>query len=86
MTTKCTRHLDNHGRIIIPPHIREQMNLGSGSGVEVTLSGDSIVITPIEERCAICGDGLRHKVHAEIAKGKCICRDCAEQIAGALAV
>ena len=78
-TTKTTR-MDAQGRVILPPHIRKELNLNPGQLVNVSLEGGTIKIRPAEERCAFCGEAATDK-HIAGPKETRICRRCALAIA-----
>lgn len=78
-TTKTTR-MDAQGRVILPPHIRKELNLNAGQLVNVSLEGGTIKIQPAEERCAFCGEAATDK-YIIGPKATRICRSCALVIA-----
>ena len=78
-TTKTTK-MDAQGRVILPPHIRKELNLHAGQTVSVTLEGDTITIRPTEERCGFCGETATDK-YIIGPKYTRICRNCALAIA-----
>ena len=78
-TTKTTR-MDAQGRVILPPHIRKEMNLTAGQLVTVSLEGGTIKIQPTEERCAFCGEATKDQYIIGPTE-KRICRSCARAIA-----
>lgn len=84
MAYKPTRIIDGRGRVMIPEHIREALDLVQGNSVDFTLEDDgSIRIRVVEPRCIICGKPVKHKEHAEIDKGsgrKCVCGECTAAI------
>lgn len=84
MATKSTRILDPQGRILIPNHIREVLNLKAGNHVEVALEDDyTIRIRVTEARCTICGESVEDKRSVAITAGqgqKHICCHCALKI------
>lgn len=84
MRAKTTRYIDKQGRIILPAHIRNALNLTSGRVVEIAMEEDGTVrIIPTQERCAFCGEGLEDVPHITITVGpstKHICSNCEKQI------
>lgn len=78
-TTKTTR-MDAQGRVILPPHIRKELNLNAGQLVAVSLEGDTITIKLAEERCVFCGEATKDQ-HTIGPQKKRICRSCAMAIA-----
>lgn len=85
-TTKTTR-MDAQGRVILPPHIRKDLNLNPGQLVNVSLEGGTIKIQPAEERCVFCGESVANVKHAAITAGhstKRVCRNCARAIVYAI--
>ena len=83
-TTKTTR-MDAQGRVILPPHIRKELNLNAGQPVSVSLDGGTIKIQPAEDRCVICG-GAAHDDGIVFHNEKRICKTCCLAIANALQV
>ena len=83
-TTKTTR-MDAQGRVIIPPHIRKELDLNAGHQVTVSLEGGVIQIRPAVERCAFCG-GVADSMPFESLSGAHICRSCAAEISVALKI
>ena len=80
MATVKTTRMDAQGRVILPPHIRKELNLNAGQLVTVTLEGGTITIQPAEERCVFCGEAAKDKY--TIGPGaKLICANCAKAIA-----
>ena len=80
MATVKTTRMDAQGRVIIPPHIRNELNLNAGQIVNVSLEKGIIKIWTEEDRCIICGESVKGKHHAEITGGdtkKCVCSSCA---------
>lgn len=80
MATNKTTRMDAQGRVILPPHIRKELNLNAGQLVTVSLEGGTIQIRPAEDRCELCGETpvnnfiIGHKVAR-------ICKNCAKTIA-----
>lgn len=80
MTVK--RRIDDQGRIIIPNHIRKELNLASGSLVEVSMDDDkTITVRPTADNCCICGKSLEGKDTIKVTKDKTMCLDCAKAVA-----
>lgn len=78
-TTKTTR-MDAQGRVILPPHIRKELNLNAGQLVTVSLEKGTIKIQPAEERCVLCGEATKDK-YTIGPKAELICANCAKTIA-----
>lgn len=77
-TTKTTR-MDAQGRVILPPHIRKELNLKAGQLVSVTLEGGTITVRPAEMRCAICGHATDDQ-SLSVSEATHICKSCAQKI------
>lgn len=78
-TSKITR-MDAQGRVLIPPHIRKELDLSAGQKVTVSLDGGTIKIRPTEELCVCCGGPAKDDYivfHEEMR----ICKSCALAIA-----
>ena len=83
MATNKTTRMDAQGRVILPPHIRKELNLNPGHLVSVSLEGDTIKIRPAKERCSICGTAEdRLFVGPNNTR---ICKSCALAIASTVA-
>lgn len=80
MATSKTTRMDAQGRVILPPHIRKELNLNPGQLVNVSLEGGTIKIQPAEERCVCCGEAVADQYTIGPQK-KRICRSCALAIA-----
>lgn len=50
------RQIDKLGRIVIPISYRKFLNLSENSYLNITLDDNSIVITPCQKHCALCGN------------------------------
>ena len=48
------KSVDNLGRVVLPMKFRKKLGLTTDSKVLLSLTEDSISITPIEQRCALC--------------------------------
>lgn len=77
-TAKATK-MDAQGRVMLPPHIRKELNLNPGQIVNVSLEGGTIMIRPEEERCVFCGEKPTDK-YIIGPKETRICRSCANAI------
>ena len=49
------KHIDSLGRIVLPMKYRNKLGMKNKSKVSLSLEGNSIIITPITKRCALCG-------------------------------
>jgi len=49
------RKLDGLGRIVIPTEIRRRFDLHSGDLLDVSVTGNAIVLTPVAPCCETCG-------------------------------
>lgn len=79
MRTKSIRRLDGQGRVILPAHIRKQLNLSQDSAVTIDMTEDgNILIKPAEDRCCICGATLDRNDHdiLELSSGNLVCQRC----------
>lgn len=79
MATKSRRYVDNQGRVVLPSHIREALNLPSGSEVSIDLVGNTeIRIRAKKDRCSVCGESIEGMDHVTIeANGeKHVCYKC----------
>jgi AbrB family looped-hinge helix DNA binding protein len=49
------RKIDGLGRVLIPSSLRERFGLSEGSYVEMSVRDGMVVLTPMQERCPVCG-------------------------------
>ncbi len=49
------KDIDNLGRVVIPMEFKKKRGLVSNSKVLVSLQNDSILISPTNKHCALCG-------------------------------
>ena len=68
------RKVDKLGRIVLPIGYRDRLGLSENSKVSVSISGNELIITPLEKKCAICGK--KEDLHTSLP----ICSYCAEMI------
>lgn len=84
MAVKSYRLVDDQGRVIIPSHIRKDLNLAPGVRVEFDADEDGTIrMRAVAARCEICGESVEDKHHAEIKAGaekKRICYECSQKI------
>ena len=59
------RQIDRLGRVVIPISYRKFLNLSENSNVNIYLEDNTIVITPSDKRCSLCGDTSH--LHQEIS-------------------
>lgn len=83
-TSKITR-MDAQGRVIIPPHIRKELDLSAGQKVTVSLNAGVIQVRPAEELCVCCG-GPAEADYIVFHEEMRICKSCALAIANALQI
>lgn len=68
------RHVDKLGRIVLPMNYRKRLNLSEDSKVRISLEDNSIIITPCDTCCALCGNSSR------LHKDAPICLECIRKI------
>ena len=49
------RKIDSVGRIVIPAEIRQTLGLVEGDVLDIEVRAGAILLTPLSERCALCG-------------------------------
>ena len=65
------------GRASIPKEIRERFNLLGKNHVEMSLEGDTIVLTKQTPGCFFCGIEANNATY----RGKKICKECLDELA-----
>jgi transcriptional pleiotropic regulator of transition state genes len=75
--TGIVRRIDELGRIVIPIEIRKRFGLGEKDPVEISVSGDRILLSKPHSSCVFCGGQEALEEH----RGRPICRDCIRELA-----
>jgi transcriptional pleiotropic regulator of transition state genes len=70
--TGIVRHIDELGRIVIPIEIRKRFGLGEKDPIEISVKGETIMLTKPVESCVFCSRGGPLEKH----RGRSICRLC----------
>lgn len=71
-STGIIRKVDEVGRFVLPIETRRVLGLEEGSGIEIFVDEDSIILKKYENSCVFCKSG---KDLVEF-KGKFLCKDC----------
>lgn len=71
-TSSIIKKVGTPGRVSIPIEIRERFNLLDKNYVEMTLEGDTIVLTKQTPGCLFCGSEENNVTY----RGKQICKKC----------
>ena len=70
------KQIDELGRIVIPKDIRKNLSILPGDELEISLSGEDILIKKTLNRCAFC-NGTEELVQF---KNSFICKYCLEEV------
>ncbi len=73
------RHVDQLGRIVIPSEIRKRFGLTTRDPVEISVSGEEIVLTRPRTACVFCSRTEPLVEH----RGRPVCRRCVSELAAA---
>jgi len=79
--TGVVRHIDELGRIVIPSEIRKRFGFGDKDPVEITVKGDTILLSRPQAACVFCGreENLREY------RGRLVCVACVAELSAAAA-
>ncbi|MPN26765.1 hypothetical protein SDC9_174190 [bioreactor metagenome] len=72
-----TRKVDELGRVVIPPSIRDALGLKSNSEVNIDCVEGKIILTSTKPCCAICRS-MEHKLFS--VNKTFVCVECLNQI------
>lgn len=76
--TGIVRHIDELGRIVIPIEIRKRFGLAEKDPVEISVRGETILLSKPHSACVFCGGD---EALAEY-RGRPVCRSCIAELAG----
>ena len=71
------RTIDRLGRVVVPVEFRRALRIGDHDLVEISLEGDRVVMTKLEQSCTFCRSTTDLRFHRE----KPICAACVAQLA-----
>ena len=74
------RKIDTLGRIVIPQHIRQQLNILEGDDFKISVVNGVITVAPHAEICKACGDDTDVKQMGQTF----LCGECRGAIEGTL--
>lgn len=80
--TGVSRKIDDLGRLVLPAEIRRRFGLNEGAHVDISVDGDHIVLTKVEDGCVFCGGGEALREFRE----RQVCGGCFSQIASQASV
>jgi len=66
------RRVDELGRIVIPVEIRKRFSIGDHDALEISVQGDTIVLSRPRDECVFCGRRERLSSYRD----RSICDDC----------
>ena len=75
--TGIVRHIDELGRIVIPSEIRKRFGLTEKDPVEISVRGDTILLSKPQSACVFCGGASALEEH----RGRPVCRVCIDELA-----
>jgi transcriptional pleiotropic regulator of transition state genes len=79
--TGVVRHIDELGRIVIPSEIRKRFGFGDKAPVEITVKGDTILLSRPQAACVFCGGDEGLNEH----RGRLVCDSCVAELAASAA-
>ena len=74
-----SRPVDNLGRLVLPIEMRRALNISSGTELDISLDGDTILLKkhPVSNACVFCEKVDPDAVHLN---GQCICPACLQKL------
>ena len=70
------RKVDDLGRIVLPAELRKLYGIHEGDRLEIFIDDGNIVLSKIDDTCAICGGDER----LVQVRGRQVCYGCRKQI------
>lgn len=74
------RKIDDLGRVVIPPSIREEAGIEPGQYADVILLDGDIIIRKSGIRCKLCYSAARESLNYMKSTDQYICDDCLSRI------
>ena len=71
------RRIDDLGRIVIPIEIRKRFGLAERDPVEISVQGETILLSKPDAGCVFCGGREALEEH----RGRPVCRECIGELA-----
>jgi len=68
--------MDELGRIVIPIEIRKRFGLAEKDPVEISVRGETILLSKPHGSCVFCGRDEELEEH----RGRLVCRDCIHEL------
>ena len=70
------RRVDELGRIVIPVEIRKRFGIGDHDPLEISVQGDSIMLSRPHDECVFCGrdEGL------SLYRDRSVCEECRTEL------
>ena len=68
------KEIDNLGRVVLPVSFRNKLGLRGKDKVLVRVNEASIIILPLEMRCALCGKKITKEAKIRL------CRACLDEV------
>lgn len=75
-STGIVRKIDSLGRFVLPIEMRNRLDIGPDSGIEIFFENNSIVLRKYEPACIFCGSTN----DVTDFKGKKICNACRTEL------
>jgi len=70
------RKMDKLGRVVLPAHIRKELNWEQDTPLEIFADGRGVYLQTYEKTCVFCGN----RENVRLFEGKHICRHCIAQL------
>lgn len=77
--TGIVRRVDDLGRIVIPKEVRDNMNIVTGTPLEIFTENDTVIISKYSPGCTECGE-----VDVELVGKSQICKKCVRKLVGSV--
>ena len=75
--TGIVRRIDELGRIVIPIEIRKRLGLAEKDPVEISVDGETILLSKPQSVCVFCGGNEALEEH----RGRPVCGPCIAELA-----
>lgn len=74
MKAEIVRQIDNLGRVVVPPEIRNALGWTEHSKISINMEENRLILELFQGQCFLCGS----EENLQAVHGKFICKQCVD--------